>query len=142
MDSVYHLIAVQHPGTLLVLGASGGLIVAGLIWAAARIIEYRRWVSEAPQRELSVIASGLSSVGRQGRLPLPSPTVGSHLVGSTPRAASPLPPLGAPPPASPPYSAIESYRDADGFLRVDDLDPCDEDAFFAPIGDDAYRSAS
>lgn len=142
MDSVYHLIAVQHPGTLLVLGASGGLMFAGLFWAAARIIEYRRWASEAPQRELSVLASGLSSVGRQGRLPLPSPTVGSHLVGSTPRAASPLPPLGDPPPASPPYSSLESYRDADGFLCVGDLDPCDADALFAPLEHDSYRSAS
>lgn len=30
----------------------------------------------------------------------------------------------------PPYSRFESIRDADGVLSLDDLDPCDECAFY------------
>lgn len=106
MDVVYYLLALQHPGTLLLIGAVLTLVTLGLIYMAIRIVQYRQWRAEAPQREMEVLASGLSLVGRQGRLPLPSPTVGSRLVGSTPRAASPRPPLGDPRPTSPPSDLL------------------------------------
>lgn len=104
MSVIKYLLFMQHPYALMAIGACLLIVVAGLCWLVLRIVQYRQWAADASSRELDVIASGLSHT-RQGRLPLPLPSVGNRLDGLTPRTHSPRTPPGVPRPSSPPMTA-------------------------------------
>ncbi|MBD9377925.1 hypothetical protein [Pseudoxanthomonas sp. PXM04] len=135
-ETVRVVLFLQHPYTLLFLG---GLFAVVLFFAAivvGRVVAYVRWRRDAPGREALLLASvsGLSADGRQGR---GGPSLGGYVDGL---------PLPSRPPADvppiPPYSPFEAYRDADGYLRVEDMAPCDEARFYGYDDEPSSRSGT
>lgn len=94
---------------VVVVALFTGAAAALCVRAALRL---RRHLAGLEDRERWLLASSMF-------------VVGGALVASNSAAASTVAPA--------PYSPFEMYRDADGFLAIEDMAPCDQAAFYEDV---------